>query len=134
MRVVRALGVDIPPRLGRATRDVDAPSAVLAFGVVVLALVLAPSLIGVGVVVVRSFSCLAVIPIYLLARDPAVIFGAALFAVLFPSVRRPAVSGVSSSLGARATDRVPKLGVVAPRRTRSAAGVTRPETEDARER
>jgi hypothetical protein len=90
--------------------------------------VLEVSLVG-GVVPDLSSNCLAVMPKYLDARDPAVILAsarAALVAVLLPrSVRRPASVGVwvASSLGRAAIERV-KPGVVAPaRRVRSAAGV-----------
>lgn len=74
-------------------------------------------------------------PKYLLALDPSVILAAAraefdvFEAVLLTSTRPPA-SGVAlwSSLGlGRVVDREPKLGVVAPRRVRSDAGVILPE-------
>jgi hypothetical protein len=71
----------------------------------------------------RASSCLAVMPRYLLARDPSVMLAAAC-AALFGSASSSTFRGVRV-----VTDRVPKLGVVAPRRILSEAGVARPEAE-----
>lgn len=101
-------------------------------GVVV---VLAFKPLGVGP---RASNCFAVMPRYLLARDPSVIFAAAraafdVFATLLFVANTRLASGVafgsSLDLGRVVVDLEPKLGVAAPRRVRSEAGVMRPDAE-----
>lgn len=125
-----------PPKLGLPIRPGVVVPILVALGVTAEVLELDPSPLeaaaGPFVPEARASSCLAVMPRYLLARDPSVMLAAACAALL------PDAAGSSSVfLGVRAdVDRVPKLGVVAPLRALSEAGVARPDAEydDVKER
>ena len=116
------LGVVNPPRLCLPDRAGVAPPIDTRDGLGVVVLALRPF------VPARTWSsCCAVIPTYLLARDPAVILGSAMTAlllVLFPSMDRTSRGssrGWSSCLSSRPslplteleTARVERIGVVA---------------------